>query len=123
MIVRYRESVPRAAPDQRTEPLNPGAEYVVLEISTLSERPSYIRLEVVPGEPPALFDVRWFEVVSPRLPSNWEASLGDDGLLTLGPLLWRVSGFWEAFLDREQWATEVYDQERLKVLASSSYQL
>lgn len=121
MRVRYKGSVPHSVSDQGLESLNPEREYVVLEISTLPGRSSYFRIEVVSGEAPALFDVRLFEVVSPQIPSNWGASLRDDGLLTVGPLPWRMPGFWEAYLNREQWATEAYEEERLRVLASVSH--
>lgn len=95
-----------------------GQSYTVLEISTLADRPSFFRIEPIVGEAPALYDVRLFEVVSSALPNNWVATL-QEGLLTIGPEVWRTPGFWEAYLDREPWAVKAYDAEREKLLSNS----
>jgi len=112
MRVKLKNEAAASVSQSGPEALRPGRAYTVQEISTMAERASYFRIEVVRHEPPALFDVRLFEVVTPLIPSNWAASLTAEGLLTIGPLAWRVPEFWNAVLDRQDWAVEAYEKER-----------
>lgn len=70
MRVKYADRRLEGVSHQGIDALSVGHEYAVLEISSLADRPSYFRIEVVNGEPPALFDVRLFEVTSPAIPQT-----------------------------------------------------
>lgn len=118
MRVKYAGPRPGGASHQGVDALSVGREYTVLEISTLADRPSYFRIEVVNGEPPALFDVRLFDLTSPMIPQNWTGSLDESGLLTIGPKAWRERDFWEAYLERREWAVTVYERERTAILSA-----
>lgn len=118
MRVKYAGRRPEGVSRQGVDALSVGRDYAVLEISSLADRPSYFRIEVVDGEPPALFDVRLFDVTSPIIPPNWMCSLDESGLLTIGPKAWRESDFWEAYLERREWAVTVYERERKAILSA-----
>lgn len=118
MQAKYAGRRPEGVSYQGADALSVGREYAVLEISSLADRPSYFRIEVVNGEPPALFDVRLFEVTSPAIPPNWMCSLDESGLLTIGPKAWREIDFWEAYLERREWAVAVYEREREAILSA-----
>lgn len=119
MRVRYEGGRPESVSGQGIDGLTAGREYAVLEISSLAGRLSYFRIEVVEGEPPALFDVRLFEVTSSAIPPNWIVSLDEGGLLTIGPKAWRENDFWEAYLEQQEWAVAGYARERNKILSAS----
>lgn len=115
MRVRYLGGSDQDGPG--AEALVRGREYSVLEISTAAGRDSYFRIEVAADGAPALFDISLFEQTCSAIPSNWRVSLGLDGLLTIGPEAWRKTGFWEAFLGREEWAVKVFNEEKVRSLA------
>ncbi|AVT39613.1 hypothetical protein C6W10_27790 [Plantactinospora sp. BB1] len=86
-----------------------------MELSVQSGHFAYFRIEVVPNEAPPLFDIRLFEVLDAEIAPGWVARQ-NDGVLTLGPSSWGVSGFWEAYLDRQDWAIRDYLYERNKLM-------
>ncbi len=96
--------------------LRQGMEYRVIQIYTRAGGAIEYRIHYSDIELPALFDSRLFEIVSGRIPRGWQVSRRWSHILVFGPEEWHRPGFWEAFMDHEEWAVEIYDAERLKML-------
>ncbi|QFZ18539.1 hypothetical protein [Saccharothrix syringae] len=96
--------------------LREGAEYVVLEIFAQADGANKFRIEYSDSELPALFDSRLFEVSSDEIPKGWTITRNWNGSLTLGPKEWARPEFWEAFIDHQSWAVELYAVGRSKAL-------
>ena len=94
--------------------LEVGAQYPVLEVYAKSGKSNMLRIEYSDRELPALYDSRMFEVVSERIPADWCVTSGVAGSLKFGPRSWTAPGFWEAFMDREPWAVDVYHEGRIE---------
>jgi hypothetical protein len=60
---------------------------------------------------PALYNASQFDVVSGKLPVNWEVNQLKGGALHFGPKAWQEPGFWEDCYDYEPQALEVYKRE------------
>jgi hypothetical protein len=88
--------------------LRVGSEYTVLEIFAQADGANFLRIEYSETELPPLFDSRMFEVASGWIPKAWNVSVRESGTLTFGPEDWSRPGFWEAFMDREEWTSEIY---------------
>jgi hypothetical protein len=101
---------------QGSDCLRQGEEYTVLEIFCQVDGANKFRIEVSPSELPALFDSRLFEVSSDMVPTGWRIDRSPHGSLTIGPGEWSSPGFWEAFMDREEWAMDLYLSGRGKSL-------
>ena len=100
--------------------LRVGTEYVVLEIFAQADGANEFRIQFSDVELPALFDSRLFEVTSGQIPSSWHIVRNRYGSLTFGPREWQEQGFWEAFMDHEQWAIDLYEVGRSKSLDASA---
>jgi hypothetical protein len=92
--------------------LRRGKEYRVLEIFSQSDGANKFRIEFSDIELPSLFDSRLFEISSHRIPRYWRVMGNENGSLTFGPKEWNKSGFWEAFMDHEDWAVRLYEAGR-----------
>lgn len=99
--------------------LRQGVEYVVLEIFCQVNGSNKFRIECADDEVPPLFDSRLFEVLDSSCASSWRLTIEWDGSLTLGPPAWAAAGFWEAVMDEEDQALEVYRRERDRILGES----
>jgi hypothetical protein len=97
---------------QGAEALRTGKEYRVLEIFSQSDGANKFRIEFSDIELPSLFDSRLFEISSHRIPECWRVVENGSGSLTFGPEEWSRSGFWEAFMDHEDWAMRLYEAGR-----------
>jgi hypothetical protein len=100
--------------------LTVGRDYTVLELAmdpTRSEgfRSVEVRVEAGHDATPGLFSGTNFVVVDGRLPSNWRATISENGRLDLGPESWQQRGFWEDYFDREPQAIATYESERLVI--------
>lgn len=96
--------------------LREGGEYSVLEIFAQADGANKFRIEFSELELPALFDSRLFEISSDEIPRDWCVSRNWNGSLTFGPEEWTRPDFWEAFMDHEEWAIELYSSGRSKSL-------
>jgi hypothetical protein len=100
----------RLRPGEAYKRLNPGDEYLVLEL----EGPAYVlepdrpdhemtihaRIDRDGSSSPELVDTARFEVVDNRMPSNWRVRLGSThkaNWLHIAPEPWLRPGFWEDF--------------------------
>ncbi|MFF9185095.1 hypothetical protein [Streptomyces misionensis] len=102
---------------QGSDCLREGVEYAVLEIFAQADGSNKLRIEFSDLELPSLFDSRMFEVSSGEIPKSWCITANRNGSLSIGPADWvRRPGFWEAFMDREAWALELYAEGRSKSL-------
>ena len=95
MRVRLRDAASVPASDQARFAawIDPGKEYVVLEISG-----PWLRLhdEPVSSHTPGLWEARYFDVTSTALPRNWTADLDAEGRVQLAPRRWLDADFWPA---------------------------
>lgn len=115
MRVRFKGIANYSPPiTQGAECLQEGRDYPVLEVFATSDGRNMFRVEVFRGEIPPLFDSRLFEVTDGRVPSHWAVSTGAQGDITLGPAKWETPGFWDAFIDGEPWAVDLYQCEKNK---------
>lgn len=102
---------------QGSDCLQEGVEYAVLEIFAQADGANKLRIEFSDRELPSLFDSRLFKVSSDEVPKNWCIANNWNGSLIMGPAEWvRRPGFWEAFMNRETWALELYVEGRSKSL-------
>ncbi|WP_322763146.1 hypothetical protein [Frankia sp. Cr2] len=120
MMVRFKGA---GGCDQRTSQgsgsLKIEFEYPVLEIYAQADGANKFRIEFSERELPSLFDSRLFDVSSGLIPEAWRVTREWDGSLTFGPEEWSMNSFWEAFMDREDWAVELYKIGRTKSLERS----
>lgn len=92
-----------------------GKEYIVLEIEIYPEKDIFYRLVGDnDNKTPALYSASQFEVISNKLPVNWNIKL-NFGAITVGPRPWQEPGFWEDFYDRDPKAVEIYKIEGRKI--------
>lgn len=99
--------------------LRDGREYVVLEVFTQVDDANFFRIETSEDLAPGLYDSRLFEVISDRIPNSWKMHREPSGSLTIGPSEWNEQGFWEAFMDDEEWAVVIYRAGRKMTLEDS----
>ena len=92
-------------------------EYPVLEIFAQADGANKFRIHFSDIELPSLFDSRLFEIASDRIPRDWRVTRNWGGSLTFGPEEWNQPGFWEAFMDHEDWAVQLYEVGRAKSLS------
>jgi len=101
---------------QGANSLQEGTEYHVLEIFAQADGANKFRIEFSKRELPSLFDSRLFEISSGEIPNGWCVSRSRSGSLILGPEEWLRPGFWEAYVDHERWALDLYLVGRSKSL-------
>ena len=104
---------------QGTRSLVAGHEYFVLEVYAQSDGSNFFRIEYSDMELPPLVDSRLFAIVSSVIPETWSIASTVDGSLTLGPREWNSPGFWEAFMDHEPWADDLYSATRSTIFDNS----
>lgn len=92
-----------------------GKEYLVLEMSVYPGKKILYRLPSDENNSPVLFDSAQFEVVSGKIPTTWVIDQSKYSL-TLSPLVWKKSGFWEDVFNYEDSAIEIYKKEARKIL-------
>ena len=89
----------------------------VYQVLALWIEPERTRLRLIGEEPtPALFEPSMFEVASSVIPPNWVAVSPEPGYLSLAPLSWSVSGFWERFFDGDPDAVANFNAERIRII-------
>lgn len=94
-----------------------GREYIVLEIDLKPGKDTLYRLlNDDKDNRSGLHNAIQFQVVSGKLPPNWQINQRESGSLVLGPVLWRQLGFWEDFYDGNFEAIEIYKKEVIKIL-------
>jgi len=91
--------------------LTVGQTYIVLAIFASPQRPIKFRCIGNDGKTPALFDARQFKTISTNIPSNWVATLDEQGILEIGPERWSNPGFWEDFFNGDLNAIRVFEEE------------
>ena len=116
MKVRLNESAIKAK-HKHVRHLEPGREYVVLEVYARPDRPAGFRVEEsVEPYKPFIAEGDALELVSDELPSCWRASYSADGDLSLEPARWRdatfENGFWPEFFDGNRQAFALYREVR-----------
>lgn len=96
--------------------LREGREYVVLEVYSRAERNTLFRVESEGRGSSALFDIRLFSVIDPKIPSVWKFFSLGGGSFCLRPESWNEHMFWESYYDGEARAAEIYDKERDRII-------
>ena len=89
--------------------------YHVLELSAGRER---ITVRIL-GEiemTPAIYDLRQFEIVSPKIPPNWILCRPTLDQIEFTPASWARSGFWEDFFNGMPDAINCFETERQKIM-------
>ncbi len=90
-----------------------GKEYIVLNISISSTQGTLYRL-IGDNEDkmPALYKASQFEIVSGKIPSNWEIFQRErSDELEMIPRPWKSLGFWVKCYDLDPNALEIYKRE------------
>ncbi len=93
-----------------------GQTYHVLEMYSVLHGRTKVRVLGKEVDTPAIFDLRQFEVVSPKIPPGWALVPYDDGSFVLGPEPWMRPGFWEKYFDKEDAAMGVFEDEQRKIV-------
>ena len=68
---------------------------------------------------PSLWPLEMFEVISPHIPSSWNAGIGsidEATYLTVGPSVWARKSFWDEYFDDEPRAVADYTNEVERML-------
>lgn len=87
-----------------------GKEYTVLAIEVRLDKVSFL-IASDSNEQPILQNASQFEVLTKRLPTNWQFEPGAIELLTIGPKSWSEPGFWDSCYEGEPAALEIYKRE------------
>lgn len=88
----------------------PGVDLLVVEISIESDHTS-LRVEHPTEQSPYLLDIKFVEVVSSKIPSNWVIYPCEGYGPDLTARSWAREDYWRAYYDGEPWAEELYEQE------------
>lgn len=88
-----------------------GKEYVVLEIGIYKNKILYRLIGDGADQSPILQNASQFEIISGRIPKNWELSQSSSCALMIGPGAWKSLGFWESCFDRDPEALAIYKME------------
>jgi hypothetical protein len=94
--------------------LTEGKVYHALGMFLDERKTLLIRMIGDDGITPALYGFNQFEVISPKIPSNWVVSWNDN-VFQLAPARWLARGFWERYFNGESEALRIFDEERLTV--------
>jgi hypothetical protein len=92
-----------------------GRSYVVLSVSIELRRGISYRIIANDNTTPALFDSRQFEIVDPKIPSNWAISVAE-GRFILSPLAWTRRGFWEDFFNSNVDAMRAFEEGKRAIM-------
>jgi hypothetical protein len=95
------------------------AEYVVLALEAASGGRVQLRIIGDDGPTPVLFESEMFMTVSPEVPSNWVASIGEGGAFDLAPAKWLRNGFWEDYFNGDPQAVTDFEEEKARILAEA----
>lgn len=88
-----------------------GREYIVLAIEVYSTKTLYLLVDDSSNQAPHLHDAKQFEILSHRIPSNWNINPGNLEIITIAPKIWQKSTFWEECYEGDQAAIEIYKRE------------
>jgi hypothetical protein len=105
------------SPEERSDSIRIGEEYVVIEVVASPRRDIKLRLYPTEGAP-GLWASEMFETTDESIPSNWTAAVSGAGFLSVRPARWR-SGFWEQYFDDEPEAVAIFEEELATMLAQS----
>jgi hypothetical protein len=98
--------------EQNTSPwLTVGKEYLVLAIEVYQTKNYFLLIDDSEDKAPGLHDAKQFEVISYRIPTNWQINPGDLEIMTIGPKSWQEPGFWERCYEHDESALEIYKHE------------
>lgn len=86
-------------------------EYQVLSILMIPRGPAKLRVLADDGRTPILAEATMFAMTSQPLPRNWVASIGEGGVVELGPRAWLELGFWERYFDGDADAVAQFQSE------------
>jgi hypothetical protein len=91
--------------------LTVGKEYLILAIEVYNNRVLYLLVGDNTDNSPSLQNALQFEIISEKIPKNWELISGNLCLFILGPKVWRNVGFWESCYNNDPAALEIYKRE------------
>jgi hypothetical protein len=114
MRVKYLGKInPQTGKHESTsERLSIGSHYIVLELSSSVRKGiSYRIVGDNKDKSPAIFEADQFEIISDRIPKNWEVRINKIGIVNISPAAWFKEGFWEDCYDGDPVALEIYKQE------------
>jgi len=96
--------------EEKSAWLTIGKEYIVLAIEIYQDKVSFL-IASDSNEQPVLQNAVQFEILTKKIPTNWQIAPGVIELFTIGPKSWRELGFWEDCYEHEPKALEIYKQE------------
>ena len=88
-----------------------GKEYVVLSVEIYDNEVLYLIADDSSNNYPGLHNANQFEVISHKIPSNWQINPGSLSILCLGPKSWEEDDFWDRCYDGDLEALNVYKRE------------
>jgi hypothetical protein len=104
------------APESDSPWLTIGQTYHVMSI--FMDQQSGLRYRIISSERDPGFatmayqSAKSFEVVSKKVPSNWNVRILDNAAIDISPVAWQQPGFIESFYDRDPDAYTVFERER-----------
>jgi hypothetical protein len=87
-----------------------GADYPVVELIVVYDKPSQLRVDFGHGSN-ALVSASEVVLTSGRIPSNWTIEMAGAGRIEIGPSTFRIGGFWDAYFDDDDEARAAYQRE------------
>lgn len=98
-----------------------GKEYVVLSIHVYDNRVLYNIINDSSNQSPGSHNASQFEVVSPKIPSNWKINPGTLNLFTLGPKAWEEDEFWDRCYDGDPETIQIYKREAMIIMSEEDH--
>jgi hypothetical protein len=98
------------------------SEYIVLAVQATPNRDVRLRIVGDDDSTPVLFESEMFMTVSNDIPSNWVASIGEDGDFDLAPQKWLRPDYWEDYFNGDPDAVSDFEEERTRILAEADAQ-
>jgi hypothetical protein len=94
-------------------------DYIVLAVVVRKDSTSFLIVSDSNGKP-VLQNASQFEVLTKKIPSNWQITAGDLELLVLEPKSWGEPGFWQDCYEHDPKAMEMYKREASVIFAEEN---
>jgi hypothetical protein len=86
-------------------------EYIVLAIIVYPTKNLYLLVDDSTNQAPGLHNAKQFEILSHSIPRNWVINPGDIEVMTIGPIAWQESTFWDNCYENDPLSLEIYKRE------------
>lgn len=104
-------------PLMRNSWLSVGNTYHALSLVFDARQVVLVRLVADDGLTPGLCRLEQFDVISPKIPSNWVVGHWGGSCLELSPQAWLGTDYWDRYFDGDRDARLVFEKELRRILS------